>query len=58
MPGSGLHDQLASVLARVIEGFESLLACDQLTAGASQETFRVRVASASGEQQFALRTAR
>ena len=46
---------LEKVLARELAGFQSLLSCQQLTAGASQETYRLRIADAAGEQQFALR---
>jgi len=46
---------LASTLAREIPGFQSLISCEQLTAGASQETYRIAVGTESGEQHFALR---
>jgi len=46
---------LASVLAREVPGFQSLISCKQLTAGASQETYRIAVDTDSGEQRFALR---
>jgi aminoglycoside phosphotransferase (APT) family kinase protein len=51
----GMHRQLELVLAREVAGFKSLLACDQLTACASQETFRIQVDTEQGEQLFALR---
>lgn len=50
-----MQRQLETVLAREITGFKALLACDQLTAGASQETFRILIDTRQGEQQFALR---
>lgn len=50
-----LKTQLAVVLARELPGFKSLLSCEQLTAGANQETFRVRVKMDAGESSFALR---
>lgn len=52
-----MRASLANVLARELEGFEALVSCDQLTAGASQETFRVVVATGAGERAFALRRA-
>ncbi|MEP5567425.1 MAG: phosphotransferase family protein [Halioglobus sp.] len=50
-----LREQLRSVLAREVPGFKVLLACDQLTAGASQETFRIVTDTVNGERKFALR---
>jgi len=47
--------QLNALLKERIEGFESLLSCDRLTAGANQETYRLRANIAGGEQQLALR---
>ncbi len=46
---------LEAVLAQVVDGFESLLACRQLSAGASQETYRVILSTKRGEQHLALR---
>jgi aminoglycoside phosphotransferase (APT) family kinase protein len=46
---------LEKVLSRELAGFKSLKSCDQLTAGASQETYRVCVEGVRGEQQLALR---
>ena len=46
---------LEQVLSRELAGFQSLLSCQQLTAGASQETYRIRVECEAGERQFALR---
>lgn len=46
---------LTRVLAANIEGFEELLACDKLTAGASQETYRILARVAGQEVHYALR---
>lgn len=46
---------LVAVLARELKGFRGLVACEQLTAGASQETYRIRVESEEGERMLALR---
>ena len=54
---TGFEQRLAQVLAREIPGFKSLSNCLQLTAGASQETYRVSVDTGSGERVFALRRA-
>lgn len=48
---------LESLLAREIAGFQSLLSCRQLSAGASQETYCICIACDSGERNFALRRA-
>ena len=58
MPATeAMRAALDTALARALEGFEALRSCDQLTAGASQETFRVLVATDAGEREFALRRA-
>lgn len=56
---------LEKVLSRELAGFQSLLSCQQLTAGASQETYRISIKDDSvedgsiesngGERQLALR---
>ena len=46
---------LAVVLAREVSGFEGLVSCDKLTAGASQETYRIACSTDCGEVLFALR---
>lgn len=46
---------LEKILARELAGFKSLKSCEQLTAGASQETYRVSVEGVEGERQLALR---
>lgn len=48
-------DKLESVLARQLPGFEALKECQQLTDGASQDTFRVLVQTEAGDRQLALR---
>ncbi|MDB4476171.1 phosphotransferase family protein [bacterium] len=51
----GFNTALAKVLARELADFRSLESCEQLTAGASQETYRVGVETNSGTKYFALR---
>ncbi|MDP5052517.1 MAG: phosphotransferase, partial [Congregibacter sp.] len=46
---------LADMLARQIAGFKGLLDYEQLTAGASQETYRIRLEDGAGERLLALR---
>jgi aminoglycoside phosphotransferase (APT) family kinase protein len=46
---------LETVLAREVPNCKSLQSCKQLTAGASQETYRITIDTESGEQRFALR---
>ncbi|NKI15891.1 phosphotransferase family protein [Spongiibacter sp. KMU-166] len=46
---------LSRVLASAIPGFEALVDCRQLTAGASQETYRIIYRGAEGETSIALR---
>jgi aminoglycoside phosphotransferase (APT) family kinase protein len=48
---------LEAVLARAIAGFQSLESCHQLSAGASQETYRISYQSARGNGLLALRRA-
>jgi aminoglycoside phosphotransferase (APT) family kinase protein len=48
---------LQDVLSRELEGFQSLRSCTRLTAGASQETYRLAVSSTQGERRLALRRA-
>ncbi|MCZ6828533.1 MAG: phosphotransferase [Gammaproteobacteria bacterium] len=47
--------RLAAALARQIDGFEELLACDKLTAGASLETYRLLARVAGKKTHYALR---
>ncbi len=46
---------LARVLEREYPGFRALLDCQQLSAGASQETYRVQISTERAEEQLALR---
>lgn len=46
---------LESILEREVAGFRSLQAFDQLTAGASQETFRIQLDTDNGDILLALR---
>ncbi|MEQ9465089.1 MAG: phosphotransferase family protein [Haliea sp.] len=46
---------LQALLGVKIEGFRQLQECQKLTAGASQETFRILVSTDQGDRQFALR---
>lgn len=54
---TGIDSQLASVLARRIDGCQGLLSCERLSAGASQETYRIRVTTHTGEKTLAMRRA-
>ncbi len=49
--------ELTAVLTRELPGFEQLIACERLSGGANQETYRVRVAARGGEQRLCLRRA-
>ena len=46
---------LEIVLRREIQGFSALLSCEQLSAGASQETWRICLRQGAAEQRLALR---
>ncbi|MEZ5567572.1 MAG: phosphotransferase family protein [Halioglobus sp.] len=48
---------LQAVMARAVPGFLALTHCEQLTSGASQETWRITCDCSSGERRFALRRA-
>lgn len=48
---------LRSVLGARLPGFVDLLSCDRLSGGASQETYRLVVATTGGERRFAMRRA-
>ena len=54
---TGIDEQLAAVLSRRIEGCRALLACERLSAGASQETYRILIRTAAGEKKLAMRRA-
>lgn len=47
--------QLEAVLSREVEGFAALISCQQLSAGASQETYCITLKNQSGETKLALR---
>ncbi|EED34025.1 aminoglycoside phosphotransferase [gamma proteobacterium NOR5-3] len=51
----GFTTALARLLERELADFQCLLVCEQLTAGASQETYQVVVETPTGKRQFALR---
>ncbi len=46
---------LRDTLARTVDGFRELVSCERLSGGASQETYRIVVATANGEQRLAMR---
>jgi aminoglycoside phosphotransferase (APT) family kinase protein len=46
---------LKALLAREVKGFLNLSSCQKLTAGASQETYRIRIETERGQEQVALR---
>jgi aminoglycoside phosphotransferase (APT) family kinase protein len=48
---------LETVLAREVDGYRALADCRQLTAGASQETYRIQCETDEGDTSFALRRA-
>ena len=52
---STFKDSLILILERELRGFESLLFCRQLSAGASQETWRISAQVNGKETSFALR---
>ncbi|MGI9287449.1 MAG: phosphotransferase family protein [Pseudomonadales bacterium] len=54
---SSFESLLESVLRQRVINFESLLACDRLTAGASQETYRIRARIDGEKLTLALRRA-
>ena len=47
--------RLQAVLARELGDFQTLHACEQLTAGASQETYKITAQCGSGQRELALR---
>jgi aminoglycoside phosphotransferase (APT) family kinase protein len=48
---------LRTVLERIVDGFQELVACDRLSGGASQETYRIVVKTDTGERKLAMRRA-
>ena len=55
MDAETLQRALTPVLAEEIEGFESLKSCERLTGGASQETWRLGVATSQDDIRLCLR---
>src|ERR1051326_1613974 len=57
----GTTTDLAAALARVLQqrlpGFRAVRACDRLSGGASQETYRIVVETDAGERKLAMRRA-
>ena len=49
--------ELTDVLARRLPAFERLLSCERLSGGANQETYRIRIATRSGDEFLCLRRA-
>ena len=54
---SAFEQQLETVLTREVAGVEALVSADRLSGGASQETYRLVVRTADGEQLLAMRRA-
>jgi len=54
---AGIDQQLAAVLKRRIAGCRDLIACERLSAGASQETYRIVIGTDAGEVKLAMRRA-
>ncbi|NNK47227.1 MAG: phosphotransferase family protein, partial [Altererythrobacter sp.] len=51
------EEKLTAVLAHAIAGFETLVSCDRLSGGASQETYRIEIASRGSTRLLAMRRA-
>jgi len=54
---AALEGALARVLERCVPGFRALAACERLSGGASQETYRVLADTDAGERKLAMRRA-
>src|SRR5690242_12718296 len=54
---AAIEQALASVLQRRIDGCRGLVACERLSGGASQETYRIVVRTDGGERKLAMRRA-
>ena len=54
---SEFQSLLKSVLAREIAEYRDLVACERLSGGASQETYRITIKTDSGEQKLCMRRA-
>jgi aminoglycoside phosphotransferase (APT) family kinase protein len=52
---AALERKLSAVLSRIEPGFERLIGADRLTGGASQETWRLAMATVAGEKALCLR---
>ena len=52
-----LREGLARVLERVVPGFEKLDVLERLSGGASQETYRIEIATVEGKRKLAMRRA-
>jgi aminoglycoside phosphotransferase (APT) family kinase protein len=48
-------EKLTQILHANFPAFHSLVSCDRLSGGASQETYRIAINSAAGEQKLAMR---
>jgi aminoglycoside phosphotransferase (APT) family kinase protein/uncharacterized protein YhfF len=49
------HQALAAMLDQIVPGFETLESADRLTAGASQETWRLSIATREGDKCLCMR---
>jgi len=54
---AAIEQALASVLQRRIDGCLGLVSCERLSGGASQETYRIVIATDGGERKLAMRRA-
>lgn len=50
-----LNEALQGMLADQLKGFQKLISCDQLSEGASLETFRITIQTDRGERRLAMR---
>ncbi|MEM7218833.1 MAG: phosphotransferase family protein [Pseudomonadota bacterium] len=57
MSEAELREPLTEVLRGCVEGFQELTTLERLSGGASQETYRIVVATGDGERRFAMRRA-
>lgn len=57
MPDQAFETAIKQVISREFPDFQALQECRQLTAGASQETYRITYLASDGEQKLALRRA-
>lgn len=54
---TGIEARLGAVLQRRIDGCRSLVSCERLSGGASQETYRIVIGTDAGERRLAMRRA-